>query len=370
METTDNHNLTRLLNFLIQALTQDQQNSSGIDYPCHRLLCKFGFNDSSDLRNSCRVFSHLANETYYHPQLPISQILAKYIHIYIYPIFIILGILGNSLSFFVMLINVRRGSAFPASLYLTFLAFIDGLFLLVSALPDWISEINNNLDLKSLSDFSCRFVYWFGHLTTHLSAGLVVALTVERFIAVQYPLIAHKINTINRTRFALVFLILFYLILDSPVVILVQHFKDSFHEFRICSNSSNLHFQKSNVVRCSLAKGNYEKTWVYIDFAVYVLIPSMIIVTLNSLIIRRLLDAQRFRQHMFRFYNSTLSRTDPSETKFRHSSETPQTIELTEKSLRHIRQFRSLSDGKPSGIIFRQQLSKTISILVEGFIFM
>jgi uncharacterized membrane-anchored protein YhcB (DUF1043 family) len=204
-----------------------------------------------------------------------------------------------------MFLNVRR-NGYSANLYLTLLAFVDCLFLLGSAIPEWISHLHIKLNIKHLSDLSCRFVYWFGNFITHLSAGLVVSVTVERFIAIQYPLIAHKINTVKNTHVVLIILISFFFLLDSRVFILVKHFNESIHIVLTCHNDTYITYERRDILHCGLTNEINEQTWVFIDFAVYTLIPFLIIVTLNSLIIYRLIHAQRLRQHMSHSNNKLL----------------------------------------------------------------
>ena len=360
MNSTSAHNLTRELVRVILAMNDDERHPYKLQYMCHTVRCTFAMNDQDDQNSTCRVTGDSgAAEDGHQNQSSHLVSMAKYIHLYIYPLFIVLGILGNSLSCFIMLMNVRRAGGNPASLYLTLLAFVDCLFLLGSALPDWISQLDHRFNIRLLSDIACRSVYWFGHFTTHLSAGLVVGVTVERFIAVQYPLIAHKINTITRTRFALILLVIFFLVVDSPVLLLVKHINVSVHTVHACFNDTLATYERDDIIHCALSKERYEQTWVYVDFAVYTLIPFLIIVTLNSLIIRRLIDAQRFRQHMFRFHNyASSSRYDPSESKSRHYSDGRQAIELIEKTSRACHRFKSLPETKPLAVMLRPRFSE------------
>lgn len=361
MNSTLTNNFTQGLGRLILAMADDERHSYKVQFNCHIVSCIFAVNDHDDQNHTCRVIADLGpgeDGQQQHNHSYVTSI-ANSVYLYIYPLFIIMGILGNSLSCLIMLMNVRRAGGNPASLYLTLLAFVDCLFLVGSALPDWISQIHPQFDLRLLSDAACRLVYWFGHLTTHLSTGLVVGVTVERFIAVQYPLIAHKINTITRTRFALVLLMIFYLIIDSPVLILVKHINESVHSVRSCLNDTLVNYERQDTIRCDLTTKRYRKTWVYVDFAVYTLIPFLIIVTLNSLIIRRLIDAQRFRQHMFRFHNyASSSRYDSSESKSRRYSDGHQAMELIEKASRPCHRFQTLPETKPLAMMLRPQFSE------------
>jgi hypothetical protein len=353
-------NATRELVRAILELTDGQRHSSSLQSICQLIYCKFSENDD-DHNKSCLVTpSHSTSFVEIRTEPAKSVIIAKYIHLYIYPLFIFMGIFGNSLSCFIMFINVRR-SGYPASFYLTLLAFVDCLFLLGSALPDWISQIHYTLDIKLFSDFCCRFVYWFGHFTTHLSAGLVVGVTVERFIAVQYPLIAHKINTVKHTRIAFIIVICFFFLIDSPVFILVKHVKENIHFVLTCLNETESKYERHDTLRCGTTNERYMQAWVYVDMAVYTLIPFLIIVTLNSVIIRRLMDAQRFRQRMFIFNNIT-PRHDQQEMKYRNYSDSHFAIEMVEKHRRHSKRFQSVPETRPLAIMLRPQSSK-LSIL-------
>ena len=359
MNSTQTHNFTQDLVRVILAMGDDERQPYKLQFNnCHIVSCIFAVDDQN---HKCRVTADLgfAEDGLQQNNYTYVTSIAKSIHLYIYPLFIIMGILGNSLSCLIMLMNVRRAGGNPASLYLTLLAFVDCLFLLGSALPDWIAQIHPQFNLRLLSDIACRLVYWFGHFTTHLSAGLVVGVTVERFIAVQYPLVAHKINTITRTRFALILLVIFYLVIDSSVLILVHHINENVHSVRSCFNDTSIKYERQDTFRCGLTTERYEQTWVYVDLAVYTLIPFLIIVTLNSLIIRRLIDAQRFRQHMFRFHNyASSSRYDSSESKSRRYSDGHQAMELIEKSSRPCHRFKTLPETKPLAMMLRPQFSE------------
>ncbi|CAF0980505.1 unnamed protein product [Rotaria sp. Silwood1] len=296
---SDTLNATRGLVQAILTLTTEQRQALSVQSLCQFIYCKFLMNDQEDNNGTCQVIavkSSLSDEDPQQKNLYLMTFV-KYINIYIYPLLIFMGIFGNGLSCFIMFLNVRR-NGYSANLYLALLAFVDCLFLLGSALPDWMSHIDSKFDIRLLSDLCCRFVYWFGNFITHLSAGLVVSITVERFIAIQYPLIAHKINTVKHTHIVLITLITFFFLLDSRIFILVKHLNDSIHIVLTCYNDTYSSYERREILQCNIANES-NKIWVFIDFAVYTLIPFSIIITLNSLIIRRLIDAQRLRQRMF-----------------------------------------------------------------------
>ncbi|CAF1098184.1 unnamed protein product [Rotaria magnacalcarata] len=275
-----------------------------------------------------------------------AELVSNYIRLYIYPVFIISGIFGNALSFFIMLMNCRH-SRYPASLYLTLLPFVDCLYLTISPLLEWITKVNKYYDVKISSDLACRLVYLFGNFATHLSAGLVVSVTIERFIAVQYPLLAHKINHAASTRVALAVLVMFFLIVDSPILLIVALIKNKYtYAFKTCNGQFNFQYEREDTVLCGLTGKNYEKIWVYVDFVVYNMAPFFIIITLNSSIIRRLIEAHHFRRRMFRFSN-TSSKSSQQDGKHRHYPESYPTMAMIEHQRRHLKCYQSVPETKP-----------------------
>jgi len=350
-------NVTTGLVRAILIFTEEQRRSSSVQSLCQYVYCKFSINDNDDDNNGTCYVKPAKSSLYDDIEEKDNSyfiLIAKYIVFYIYPIFIFIGIFGNSLSCFIMFLNVRR-NGYSANLYLTLLAFVDCLFLLGSALPEWISHIDSKLDIRLFSDICCRLVYWFGHFTTHLSAGLVVSVTVERFIAVRYPLLASKINTVTHTHIALILLISFFLLLDSRVLILVKHVNDSIHIVFTCGNDTNTEYERRDIIRCGVTGGNDEQAWVFIDSAVYTLIPFIIIVTLNSLIIHRLIDAQRSRQRMFHSNNQSSKHED--ENLRRNMSEGQQMVANKHKYLRRCQSV----PGKPAlRTLLHLQISKFV----------
>ena len=99
--------------------------SSADSQSCDYVYCLF-FLDNPNLTALCDVQSSPMNST--EPEESYLKTIAKSIHLYIYPLFIFLGILGNKLSCFVMLMHIRRCS-YSANLYLILLAAVDCLFL-------------------------------------------------------------------------------------------------------------------------------------------------------------------------------------------------------------------------------------------------
>lgn len=308
-------------------ITEPQRREAASLSKCQYVECKFSNQERDDFDYKCYVKPELRQGESLLGGNDYAKLTANTIRLYIYPIVIVMGILGNKLSGFIMLVNSRR-NGYPSSAYLTSLAFVDGLYLIASPLPEWISLKFEKQDIRDTSDVTCRLGYFFGSFTTHLSAGLVVGITIERFIAVQYPLTAHKLNSALYKRTILCVMVIFFLLLNIPVSMIVEYIDEHTYYLYNCYGDNTVTHIRQISSRCTLTGKNYRSVWLYTDFAVYTFIPSIIIISLNSVIIRRLLEAQHFRQRMFRFSSSS-SRSSQQDTKHRHHSDDTRVMGMT-----------------------------------------
>ncbi|KAL1129656.1 hypothetical protein AAG570_012601 [Ranatra chinensis] len=116
-------------------------------------------------------------------------------HTYYIPAIILLGLVGNLLSCIVFLnTHLRLRSS---SYYLAALAVADFGFLAVLLLV-WL---NNNSGLRLFDKEGwCQCLVYLSSVCSFLSVWLIVAFTVERFIAVQYPLHRPHVCTVARAK--------------------------------------------------------------------------------------------------------------------------------------------------------------------------
>ncbi|CAF1625594.1 unnamed protein product, partial [Didymodactylos carnosus] len=204
-----------IINYILESTFNERERLHKLYKTNDQLIqCKLNVNNNVNLNNSCHVVA-LSNTTTSFQQT------VNILKLYIYPIIILCGTIGNFLSFLIMCRNVKKG--YPSSLYLTILALADFLFLLFNSLPEWLGTLYK-IDFKLTSQTMCRLIPHLVYLTSHLSAGLVVTVTVERYIAVKYPLIAHKLNTIRNTKFVILILIIILFLLDSHFLFLFNRF--------------------------------------------------------------------------------------------------------------------------------------------------
>ena len=112
---------------------------------------------------------------------------------------ILTGTLGNLTSLIVLLRPNMRGKS--VYLFLLFLAIADTTVLYISAFKTWIRKISG-FELLNVNDWSCRIVIFLILLSQQLAAWIVVLVTIDRFVAVWFPLRATSWCTVTRASIA------------------------------------------------------------------------------------------------------------------------------------------------------------------------
>ncbi|XP_012140548.2 uncharacterized protein LOC105662486 isoform X1 [Megachile rotundata] len=203
--------------------------------------------------------------------------LLDFFHQYYIPSIILLGLVGNLLSCVVFLnthLKVRS-----SSYYLAALATADFGFL-VTLLLVWL---NNTLGWKVFNkDGWCETLVYVSAVCSSLSVWLIVAFTVERFIAVQYPLHRPHICTIARAK---------TIVLVLVIVALTGH-SYSFVTAGVVSTKEGEEY-------CELKDEYLEamKIISIIDSFASLIAPLVMIIVMNTMIMRNLLMfSRRFKQ--------------------------------------------------------------------------
>lgn len=129
---------------------------------------------------------------------------------YYTPALVFVGSIGNILSVIVFFKTKLR--KLSSSYYLAALGISDTCFLL-GAFVSWLNYININIYNKN---YYCQFFTYMSGLCSFLSVWFVVAFTVERFIAVLYPLKRQTMCTVKRACTVLVGLIILGCIVSIP----------------------------------------------------------------------------------------------------------------------------------------------------------
>ena len=100
---------------------------------------------------------------------------------YFMPVIIFAGTLGNVLSFTVLLRKRMRYTSIY--FYLLFLACADTMVLYVSAFKTWI-RLLTGFEMLHLNSFSCKTTMFLLLVSLHMSAWLIVVVTLDRWVLV------------------------------------------------------------------------------------------------------------------------------------------------------------------------------------------
>lgn len=144
---------------------------------------------------------------------------------YYTPALVFIGSVGNILSVIVFFKTKLR--KLSSSYYLAALGISDTLFLL-GAFVSWLNYINIDIYNKP---YFCQFFTYLSGLCSFLSVWFVVAFTVERFIAVLYPLKRQTMCTVKRACTVLFGLFILGCVISVPYFIYAapqysDHIKD------------------------------------------------------------------------------------------------------------------------------------------------
>lgn len=194
---------------------------------------------------------------------------SKSILIYVLPVIIIVGTIGNILSFIIwMKRRLRRTSTF---FYLAMLAVSDTVFLIISGLKTWV-RIWSYVELLHVSIISCKVITFIVHSSLHISAWLIVAVTIERFLAVWFPLRANGMCSFRRVKIVTMSIVVVFLLLNS-------------HFFWTAELVSTDNPESPDQLECTT---NTTKVCVYFpwfNIIIFSVIPSVLVLILNLLII-------------------------------------------------------------------------------------
>lgn len=189
---------------------------------------------------------------------------------YYTPILVILGLLGNCLSMCVFFGTKLR--YFSSSIYLGILAISDSGFLVVGVFVPWLQMVKVNLFNRQ---GFCPVLIYLGSSCSSLSVWLVVAFTVERYVAVRWPLRRQFLCTVTRAKMTVMGLTALAILLNSPLLLL------------------------SNSTPCGSVDKDWE-SWATIhnifDTVITFTVPLTMIVIFNILIARNIYKLDHIRR--------------------------------------------------------------------------
>ena len=126
-------------------------------------------------------------EDYFGVSFPEKDVADK-IYLYVSPILLLLGTIGNVFS--VIVLQKLSRKVMSTCLYLAVLAVVDLIVLYTRCGNDWLTHLAK-VDLSNrlmvYSESICKVYPFVFNFIVHLSRWLIVAMTIEAFIAIKYP---------------------------------------------------------------------------------------------------------------------------------------------------------------------------------------
>lgn len=229
--------------------------------------------DQQCINKSVDQLSQQSASLYSQPAYKLKQNLILYVS----PVLLVFGIIGNLLSFIVLNGQTKKISTYS---YLSALAIMDLAVLIVGLLRLWVAEITGS-SINDVSDVTCKLVQFLGYVCSDSSVWLIVTVTTERYIAVCHPL---KTQMLCKTERA-------WKVSLIPILV-------------ICTINSHFFFtvsiqNKPNRDECE-ASPSFEllvnNIWPWVDAVIYSFLPFVIIGILNCFIIRKISQAAKRRK--------------------------------------------------------------------------
>ncbi|XP_067687695.1 probable G-protein coupled receptor B0563.6 [Haliotis asinina] len=203
-----------------------------------------------------------------------------YLDVVYAPICSILGILGNTLSFIVLLSSNMRNTT--SYLYMAVLSCTDTIVLVLNIL----FMVTKFPGQEIFNRGTCGLIFFLMYFSIHYNVFLMCTMTIERYIAIKFPLHAPKWITIKKARVLILVEFIVAFTLDVHSFFTRQIVVDPNTGVEKCSTpgETNTFF--------------VTKIWPWVDGVVYCYGPLTCLLVVNLLIIMEVKRAGRMQRQM------------------------------------------------------------------------
>lgn len=197
------------------------------------------------------------------PEIMNFRRVVHWLDLYFVPCLAVVGIIGNLLSFMVFMATYLKHMS--SSVFLAGLAISDCVFLFV-VLISWANNVGNHIYHQH---GWCHLFVYLGYVSSFLSVWYVVCFTIERHIAVCFPLKRHNWCTTKRARI---------------IVITIAVFALLAYTFALWTSEVNSYYKRPF---CSVKSKYYQvvATINNADTLITLILPTVIIILCNIRIV-------------------------------------------------------------------------------------
>lgn len=153
--------------------------------------------------------SNMTQDHVFHPQLrlnPDAGSFASVIELYVKPVLVITGALGNCL----ILLTVRQKNMAHWSVCLYLAAYAVGNFLILVPMmgAEWLCNITGTKYVNTLTNWTCKLWQFIMGVTIYSGIWFMFAMLVDQFILIWMPHKAQAMCTVFMAKFAIVIIMI------------------------------------------------------------------------------------------------------------------------------------------------------------------
>lgn len=197
---------------------------------------------------------------------------------YYTPLLCLFGCIGNSLSFLVFCADTQYRSQ-SSSWYLSALAISDSLYLFNVFLV-WLESCVSQ-GVLTWGEFSCPLIMYIGQVACFMSVYLILTFSVERCLAVHFPLSQLSSSGVSKAKKVITLLAVVSLTLFSYVWVIAKVVQVPTNSTETGNEEENqtIYQNETLVRRCSVAEEFYQFAEIasYVDTVVTFVLPFLII---------------------------------------------------------------------------------------------
>ena len=228
----------------------------------------------------------------------INYKIASFINEYWFPILVPIGLIGNTMSFLVMIRpNNRKVST---CIYMVAISVNDNVMICL-ALWYWLAVA---VKIFKLGLWECKIAAYFGTTTIQSSTYQILAITFDKYVAIKWPHRAVTYSTPERAKIILLSIFFFVLIYNIPHMLVSGLAGD------LCLSY--------------VVGGTIGKVFTWITFLVNGIIPFTLLIYMNYVIVQTVIKSRK----MFRSNSSASGIADKNRQRTMKSAENQLTIML------------------------------------------